>query len=185
VTCVLCLLHSFAASLTIAPSLLLAVPQVKNFINAASFARRLLELCASSGNAALMTKVCSVALRVLHAFMSVLVYHCAFAPSGDVVHPNTVSRGCVACLQAQKVLQISEGEARNAHRIEYDEKNPFVICCGSLTPIYKGSPTIRSSYCNAPYRPEFRGTVCVIDGMSVVGQESIGLVCQAAPSARR
>jgi hypothetical protein len=28
-------------------------------------------------------------------------------------------------LQAQKVLQISEGEGRNTHKIDYDERNPF------------------------------------------------------------
>ena len=142
--------------------------KIKNFINAASFARRLLELGASAGNAALMTK-------------------------------------------AKKVLQIAEGEARNAHRIEYDEKNPFVICCGSLTPIYKGAEVIRSAFCGAAYKPEFRvrcsaspaccallvvflmcaggcllqGKLCVIDGMSVVGLETLGLVCQVAPPSRR
>ena len=120
-------------------------------------------------------------------------------------------------LQAKKVLQISEGEARNTHKIDYDERNPFTVCCGSLTPIYKGSPTVRSAYCNAPYKPQFKvlllflclyfwfasraavpdqwggltawllvtrvqDTLCVIDGISMVGLETLGLVCQAAPS---
>ncbi len=58
--------------------------------------------------------------------------------------------------QAKKVLQISEAEARNAFRIEYDEKNPFVVCCGSLTPVYKGGEVIRSPFCNAAYKPEFK-----------------------------
>ena len=93
----------------------------------------------------------------------------------------------VSCLrlQAKKVLAISESEGRNAHTIEYDERNPFTICCGSLTPIYKGSPIIRSPYCNAGYKPEFKGTLCTIDGMSQVGTETVGLVCTPATSGRR
>ncbi len=94
------------------------------------------------------------------------------------------------------------------------------MCCGSLTPIYKGSPTVRSAYCGAPYKPQYKvraivglarsthlpcpslpspglasasivrhlyhpflqDTLCVIDGLSMVGLETVGLVCQAAPS---
>ena len=116
--------------------------KLKNFINAASFARRLLELGASAGNAQLLTK-------------------------------------------AKKVLQLSEAEGRNAISIDFDEMNPYKLCCASLTPIYRGSPVITSPYCPAAYKPEFKGSVCRIDGMSVVGVETVGLVSMPASSSRR
>jgi len=107
----------------------------KNFIHAASFARRLIELPES--NSAKNAK-----------FL------------GD----------------AKKILQISEQEARNALKIDYDPSTPFVICAGSLTPIYRGKEVIKSPFCGASYSPSFRNTVCVIDNMSSVGLETLGLV---------
>lgn len=94
------------------------------------------------------------------------------------------------------MLQVSEQNARNAHTIDYNERNPFTVCCLSLTPIYKGSPLVRSAFCNAAYKPEFKvchlsydvsasdcahvqyvqGQVCSIDMMSLIGEETLGLV---------
>jgi coatomer protein complex subunit alpha (xenin) len=108
----------------------------QNFIHAAGFARRLLEMpdISSAKNAALATK-------------------------------------------AKKVLQLSEQQARNAHKIDYDPAQPFTICAGSLTPIYKGVESIVSPFSGAVYLPRFKGSVCAIDGMSAVGIETLGLVC--------
>jgi hypothetical protein len=78
--------------------------------------------------------------------------------------------------QATKVLAMSEQQARNTHKLAYDEAGGFAICAASLTPIPKGAETLRSPYCGAAYHPKFRGTVCVIDGMSQVGVETLGLV---------
>ena len=113
--------------------------KAKNFIHAAAFARRLLEVpgAAAPANAKLATK-------------------------------------------AKKVLALSEQQARNAITIDYDAKNPFDICCGSLTPIYRGSPLLRSPYSGAAYTPQFRGSVCAIDGMAAVGVETLGLVVRSA-----
>eukprot|EP00947_MAST-08B_sp_MAST-8B-sp1_P000235 g235.t1 len=83
-------------------------------------------------------------------------------------------------LQAQKVLKASEANGRNAHEIRYDEKNPFVICGKSLLPIYKGEDLVRSPYCGAAYKPEFKGETCVVDGLSVIGLETLGLVISAS-----
>jgi len=53
----------------------------------------------------------------------------------------------------------------------------FHLCAGSLTPIPKASPFVRSPYSGAYYKPEFKGSVCTIDGMAQVGVETLGLVC--------
>jgi coatomer protein complex subunit alpha (xenin) len=110
----------------------------QNYITAAGFARRLLELpeANSAKNAKLL---------------------------GD----------------AKKVLTLSEQQARNAVKVDYDDRTPFSLCAGSLAPLYRGAEVVRSPYCGATYAASFKGSVCVIDGLSVVGTETLGLVCSA------
>ena len=74
------------------------------------------------------------------------------------------------------MLQNSEQQARNTHKLAYDEKVGFTICCGSLTPVPRGSELVRSPYCGAAYLPKFKGAVCSIDGMAQIGLETLGLV---------
>lgn len=64
--------------------------------------------------------------------------------------------------QARKVIAFAEKNSTNAFNLNYDERNPFVLCCNSYTPIYKGSPSISCPYCSAAYLPEFKGTVSII-----------------------
>lgn len=68
--------------------------------------------------------------------------------------------------------------------MNYDDRAAFSICAASLTPVLKGTPSVRSPFSGATYKPEFKGSVCVIDGMAQVGTETIGLVLQIATRAR-
>ena len=78
------------------------------------------------------------------------------------------------------MLSNAEAQARNAHKLAYDPDTPFVLCAGSLTPLYRGGPApLRSPYSGAAYGADFKGSVCVIDGMACVGLETIGLVSMA------
>jgi coatomer protein complex subunit alpha (xenin) len=80
------------------------------------------------------------------------------------------------------VLQLSEAQARNALTVDYDDRTPFTICAASLTPMYKGAgEVLRSPYSGAGYKPEYKGSVCLIDGLAQVGVQTIGLV--VAPAA--
>jgi len=79
--------------------------------------------------------------------------------------------------KAQKVLSASERKGRNAHELDYDERNPFVVCGKTLVPIYKGSAFTRCPYCGTAYKPEFKGELCDNCGLSVIGVETLGLVC--------
>jgi len=110
----------------------------QNFITAASFAHRLLELpdIASEKNAELRIK-------------------------------------------AQKVLQKSEQMARNEHTINYDDRQAFVIDSRTLTPILRGAPCVKCSYCGSSNAPESKGVLCVTCGISQVGLETLGLVTSA------
>lgn len=83
-------------------------------------------------------------------------------------------------LTAKKVLQKAEKEARNEHQLDYQDSKPFVLCARSFTPIYMGDQDVRCPYCITAYRPEFKGSLCDICGISRVGDETIGLVVTAA-----
>ena len=87
--------------------------------------------------------------------------------------------------QAKTVLQKSEAEARNALAIEYDERGAFQLCAASLTPIPKGAPAVRSPFSGAYYKPEHKGSTCVVDGMAEVGVETVGLVCLLSNAPKR
>jgi len=116
----------------------------KNYINAASFARRLLELPDMSSER------------------------------------NAESRS-----KAQKVLQKSEQQGRNELVIAYDEMNPFVLDCFAFKPIYRGSPSIKCSYCASHYAPDYKGKLCVTCNMCIVGIETIGLCTTTNATSKR
>ena len=86
--------------------------------------------------------------------------------------------------KAQKVLQKSEAQARNEHELAYDERNPFVVDCSALTPIYRGAPVVRCAFCGSAYEPSFKGKVCVTCGLALVGVETLGLVTMGQASRR-
>jgi len=107
----------------------------KNYIVAASFARRLLELpdVNSARNAELRVK-------------------------------------------ATKVLQKSEQIARNQHELNYDESAPFVMDCAELVPLYPADPSVKCSYCGSADKPDNKGTICQTCQITVMGEQTIGLV---------
>ncbi|KAF1745417.1 hypothetical protein MXB_5058 [Myxobolus squamalis] len=77
------------------------------------------------------------------------------------------------CSQARKVLAASEKYGlTNQVKVQYDEYNPFDICCGSFTPIYSGDRKITCSFCNSTFQPSFSNTVCSICQVGEVGVES-------------
>lgn len=107
-----------------------------NFICAASFSRRLLELpdMSSEKNAQLRVK-------------------------------------------ATKVLQKSEQEARNEHKLNYNESASFSIDCNNFIPIYAGDTSFKCSYCGSAYADEnMKNKVCRTCDFTLVGVQTIGLV---------
>ena len=84
-----------------------------------------------------------------------------------------------------KVLQKSEQMARNEHAIDYDDRQAFSLDCAALTPIYKGAPLIKCSYCGSAYGPAAKDTLCVTCGVAQVGLETLGLVTSAGGGGKR
>ena len=124
--------------------------------------------------------MCVCALTII---VCVLWLHCLHHSDADAAAPCPSPH--ITRAQAKKVLQISEQQARNTHKIAYDEKGGFSICCGSLTSIPRGSELVRSPYCGAAYLPAYKGQVCSIDGMAQIGLETLGLVNSSAAAASR
>ncbi|KAL0487441.1 COPI alpha [Acrasis kona] len=76
---------------------------------------------------------------------------------------------------AKYVLSQKETRNTNKHELNYDERNPFVICNHSMTPIYSGSPKELCSYCQASYLPKYKDTLCVVCDLGKIGQSAPGL----------
>eukprot|EP00003_Mantamonas_plastica_P024157 TRINITY_DN4465_c0_g1_i4.p1 TRINITY_DN4465_c0_g1~~TRINITY_DN4465_c0_g1_i4.p1 ORF type:complete len:1033 (-),score=367.66 TRINITY_DN4465_c0_g1_i4:157-3255(-) len=107
----------------------------------------------------------------LHFKMKNLGYAAGFArrlldlnPSEDVA------------TQCRKVQAIADSQNRaNAIEIDYDERNPFVVCCETFTPIYKGSPVIQCPFCSSAYIPDCSGHLCSTCNLSKIGAQVGGL----------
>lgn len=80
---------------------------------------------------------------------------------------------------AKRVLQKSEQNARNESKLNYDERNPFEIDCGNLSPIYRGNQLTRCSFCQSAYTCDMKGRLCTTCNIALIGIETLGLVTQA------
>jgi coatomer protein complex subunit alpha (xenin) len=76
---------------------------------------------------------------------------------------------------AKFVLQTKETKSTNKHELNYDDRNPFVICSLSMTPIYSGSPREICSYCLSPYLPKYRDQLCSVCDIGRIGTNAVGL----------
>jgi len=78
--------------------------------------------------------------------------------------------------QARKVIQLAEQTPGEAFSFDYDERNPFVLCNASLTPIYRGTVSIaRCTLCKAAYLPAHKGEQCRTCKLGEVGGDAAGL----------
>mmetsp|Transcript_10077 Transcript_10077/g.32862 ORF Transcript_10077/g.32862 Transcript_10077/m.32862 type:complete len:146 (+) Transcript_10077:3451-3888(+) len=81
--------------------------------------------------------------------------------------------------KAAVVLKKSEENARNEQRLNFDERNPYVLDCAELVPIYKGTPLVTCAFCGSNYKACMKGAICVTCRLSVIGVETLGLVTQS------
>eukprot|EP00163_Fabomonas_tropica_P030426 TRINITY_DN6854_c0_g1_i2.p1 TRINITY_DN6854_c0_g1~~TRINITY_DN6854_c0_g1_i2.p1 ORF type:complete len:1127 (-),score=252.92 TRINITY_DN6854_c0_g1_i2:190-3570(-) len=82
--------------------------------------------------------------------------------------------------RARKVLQVCEQNPSDANKLNYDPKNPFLICAHSLEPIFRGSSLERCPFCAAPVKTEHKGVLCPTCTISKIGAEATGLVVSAS-----
>jgi len=74
--------------------------------------------------------------------------------------------------RAKKVVKFCETNNNNAHNLNYNERNPFVVCGISFVPIYKGNPSITCPFCQASFLPEHKGKLCPTCQLAQIGKEN-------------
>ncbi|EFA84003.1 WD40 repeat-containing protein [Heterostelium album PN500] len=79
-------------------------------------------------------------------------------------------------VQARKVITASQqSPAAPDSNLNYDERNPFVVCGETMTPIYRGSPSVKCPLCMSSYLPNLKGQVCKVCNLAEIGKEASGL----------
>jgi len=79
--------------------------------------------------------------------------------------------------KARQVLQACERQLQDAKKLNYDFRNPFVVCGATFTPIYRGQKDVSCPYCTARFVPSVQGNLCPICELAVVGSDASGLLC--------
>ncbi|KAL0314629.1 UNVERIFIED_CONTAM: Coatomer subunit alpha-1 [Sesamum angustifolium] len=78
---------------------------------------------------------------------------------------------------ARQVLQAAERNMRDATQLNYDFRNPFVVCGATYVPIYRGQKDVTCPYCYTHFVPSQQGQLCTVCDLSVVGADASGLLC--------
>ena len=77
--------------------------------------------------------------------------------------------------QARSIVTQGDRNPQDALTTTYDHFTEFAVCAASLTPIYQGSPAVKSLFSGASYLPEYKGSVDRIDEVTQVGANGSGL----------
>lgn len=80
----------------------------------------------------------------------------------------------------QQVLQVGEKTPKDEMRLNYDPRNPFIVCGATFTPIYRGSKDTACPYCRARFVPDTANKLCPVCDLAVVGVDSSGLLCSSS-----
>jgi len=78
---------------------------------------------------------------------------------------------------ARQVLAASERNMTDAAQLNYDFRNPFVVCGATYVPIYRGQKDVSCSYCGSRFVPSHEGQLCTVCDLAVVGADASGLLC--------
>ncbi|XP_039141352.1 coatomer subunit alpha-3-like [Dioscorea cayenensis subsp. rotundata] len=81
--------------------------------------------------------------------------------------------------QAKKARQVLQacGDKKDTQQLNYDFRNPFVVCGATLVPIYRGQKDMSCPYCGARFVPAIEGRLCAVCELAVVGSDASGLLC--------
>ncbi|XP_021889806.1 coatomer subunit alpha-1 isoform X2 [Carica papaya] len=78
---------------------------------------------------------------------------------------------------ARQVLQAAERNMTDTSQLNYDFRNPFVICGATYVPIYRGQKDVSCPYCSSRFVPSQEGKLCTVCDLAVVGADASGLLC--------
>ncbi|KFK22306.1 hypothetical protein AALP_AAs67200U000200 [Arabis alpina] len=88
-------------------------------------------------------------------------------------HPTIESQAKMA----RQVLQAAEANMTYETKLNYDFRNPFVICAATYVPIYRGQKDISCPYCTARFVPSQEENICTVCDLAVIGADASGLLC--------
>lgn len=77
--------------------------------------------------------------------------------------------------QASRLKAKADAVSSDAIVIDFDPYAEFDICASTLTPIYKGSPSVTEALVGAKYKPEEKGNICKITNITTIGAAASGL----------
>jgi coatomer protein complex subunit alpha (xenin) len=102
---------------------------------------------------------------------------------------NTASTFCRRLLElnpspqitakVRQVLAACEKNPQDEARLNYDPRNPFIVCGATFTPIYRGSKDVICPYCGSHFVPETKGSICPVCELAEVGADASGLLCSS------
>nr|WDD38917.1 coatomer subunit alpha-1 [Fagopyrum tataricum] len=78
---------------------------------------------------------------------------------------------------ARQVLQSAERNNVDATQLNYDFRNPFVVCGSTYVPIYRGQKDVLCPYCSSHFVPNLEGQLCNVCELSAIGADASGLLC--------
>ncbi|WOG82334.1 hypothetical protein DCAR_0101497 [Daucus carota subsp. sativus] len=78
---------------------------------------------------------------------------------------------------ARQVLQAAEKNMKDASHLNYDFRNPFVVCGATYVPIYRGQKDVSCPYCSSRFVPAQDGQLCNVCDLATVGADASGLLC--------
>ncbi|BAT06917.1 Os09g0127800, partial [Oryza sativa Japonica Group] len=78
--------------------------------------------------------------------------------------------------RARQVQQQCSGK-KDSCELNYDYRNPFVVCGATYVPIYRGQKDVSCPYCGSRFVPSIEGQLCTICELAVVGADASGLLC--------
>ncbi|KAG2705779.1 hypothetical protein I3760_05G071700 [Carya illinoinensis] len=78
---------------------------------------------------------------------------------------------------ARQVLQAAERNMKDVSQLNYDFRNPFVICGATYVPIYRGQKDVSCPFCSSRFVPSQEGQLCTVCDLAVVGADASGLLC--------
>ncbi|KAF2551122.1 hypothetical protein F2Q68_00038062 [Brassica cretica] len=78
---------------------------------------------------------------------------------------------------ARQIVQAAERNMTDATELNYDFRNPFVICGSTYVPIYRGQKDVSCPYCTARFVPSQEGNICGVCDLAVIGAAASGLIC--------
>uniref|UniRef100_A0A0E0KI52 Coatomer subunit alpha n=1 Tax=Oryza punctata TaxID=4537 RepID=A0A0E0KI52_ORYPU len=83
--------------------------------------------------------------------------------------------------RARQVQQQCSGK-KDSCELNYDYRNPFVVCGATYVPIYRGQKDVSCPYCGCRFVPSIEGQLCTICELAVVGADASGLLCSPTQS---